>query len=77
MDRLTEQDLNRRIYMFCCRELDGERNKRDILKLLLDRAKADDLPDWIVALSEHLTLTRKSINRLSAKRSRLQRRLHL
>jgi hypothetical protein len=36
-------------YEMCCRELDGERHRRHTLKLLLARAKQDQLQVWIFA----------------------------
>jgi hypothetical protein len=62
-------------YMQTCRELDGERNRRGILRSLLVCAKHSQLPRWTSALEDALSRSRKRVNTLSARKSRLRRRL--
>jgi hypothetical protein len=57
----------------CCQELDGERHQRENLKILLGAACRDQLPGWMALLSKILSESRRRLNRLWARRSRLQR----
>lgn len=58
-----------------CRELAGERHKRNVLKAFLVMTKKMNLLHWTAMLSDELAASRKKINRLSAKHSRYKRRL--
>ena len=59
----------------CSDALEGQRHQRDKLKFLLNAAKRDKMPTWISYLSEQLASTRVRIQRLCARRSRLQHKL--
>lgn len=58
-------------YEVCSRQLAGERHRRDTLKLLLKKAKLDQAPLWTSTIAGLLAESRKRINRLSARKSRL------
>ena len=57
------------------RNLRGERQQRDTLKRLLAIAYEEDARTWISFISGELLKSRRRINRLSARQSRLRRRL--
>lgn len=59
----------------CCEALEFQRNQRNMLKYFLSAAKRDELPGWISFLSAPLDATRKRVQRLSAQKSRLSRRI--
>lgn len=59
----------------CAEELEGQRHRREVLKVLLGEAKRARLPMWTAATTDALATTRKKINRVAARKSRLERRL--
>ena len=75
----SSKDLQVRSWNYgkCCQDLAGEGRKRDTLKRLLVHAKQASLTRWSDALSAELTKTRRDMNRLYARRTRLRGALGL
>ena len=59
----------------CSTDLERARYRRDILKRLLAIARRDKMAGWEAHFLSQLKVTRKTIQRLSAKQSYLARRL--
>jgi hypothetical protein len=68
--RLLDWNFNK-----CCEALQGERHKREMLKRLLEHTLEASLPKWNARIAEELKRTRKRIQQLSAKKSRLRKSL--
>lgn len=62
-------------YLRASNDLAWERQKRDTLKRFIAIAHLQNAPKWIHFFSEELHKSRRRINRLSARQSRLRHRL--
>lgn len=67
---------NEETYRSVCRELDLERNKRDVLKRFLTQIDIATNPVWASYLGRELTASRIRLNRLWARRSRVMKQLN-
>jgi hypothetical protein len=76
MNNIADVSLSLWNFDKCCRDLKGARQQRDLLKRLLTEARRCNLPGWTAKLTEALALSRKLINRISARRSWLAKRLN-